>query len=244
MRSHLSSSSSSQGYCGQTHEAPGLAATAAKGLRVLEAGLDEATAGCAGDAVGMGAVLEVRWAERHRLLQEPLRTVLERVQTELGSTLDLLQGPADAVLLLVRAQKVVACVVREAVSPRQLVSLSLSRTSVDVDITTDAAAARPGSSSPPPSGATVSAAEQGQGGDTEEEKVRRPHGDTLGIKLVWVHDKCRRSGVASRILDTARRTFEFGRTVKKEHVAYSQPTEAGLNLFLAYSKQDSIWGYC
>ena len=223
-------------YCGRADDAPSLPANAAKGLRVLDATGDDAAVGTtitgAARAASAGAagssILEVRWAERHKLEQGPLHAVLEHVQGQLGSTQSLMEGPDESVLLLVRAHKVVACAVRQAVSSRALVSLSLKRTSVDVDVDVK----------------TTTVSDPNNDDDSEEEKARRPPGDTLGIKLIWVHCKCRHSGLASRILDAARKTFEFGRIVKKEHVAYSQPTEDGLGLFLAYSKQDSIWGYC
>lgn len=52
----------------------------------------------------------------------------------------------------------------------------------------------------------------------------------LGISRIWTSNQCRKQGVASRLLDTARSNFLYGMTVEKEQIAFSQPTESGGNL--------------
>lgn len=52
----------------------------------------------------------------------------------------------------------------------------------------------------------------------------------LGISRIWTSSQCRKQGVASRLLETARSHFLYGITVEKEMVAFSQPTESGGNL--------------
>jgi len=196
-------------------------------------------------------VVEVRSGERHRLEQEPLRTILQTVQRELGSTLTLLGDKSESILLYTRDKKVIGCLVREAVEPDQLIPLSLERGAAEVDVvrrgahetassqTDDALEAQRESAS------KHGAADQSKAGDgAKSGDASRPAGATMGIKLIWIFEKNRREGLASRLLDTARKTFEFARVIKKEHVAYSQPTDQGLRLFLAYSKQAEIWGYC
>lgn len=53
------------------------------------------------------------------------------------------------------------------------------------------------------------------------------HHADMGVSQVWVHPDFRRRGVASRLLDTARKHLVYGCTVPTERVAFSQPTEAG-----------------
>jgi hypothetical protein len=210
------------------------------------------------------SIVEVRWHERHRLAQEPLRSIMDAVQRDLGSTLTLMKDDDSAnkesVLLFVRAKKVIGCVVREEVEAAKLVRLSAGKGSADVDIALtgprDAndqervpVAVRHESIdvSGSPSATTIATATTASAESSQEAVVADellPHGVTMGIKLIWVYNKNRREGIASRMLDAARKSFEFGRIIKKVHVAYSQPTDEGLRLFLSYAKREHIWGYC
>ena len=49
----------------------------------------------------------------------------------------------------------------------------------------------------------------------------------LGISRIWISGPCRRQGIASRLLETARRTFIYGITIPMEAMAFSQPSESG-----------------
>ena len=265
-------------YCKRAEEAPSLLNL--KGLHVIEENIE--------DGFDASAIVEMRWTEKHKLDQEPFKTIMNMVQGELGSTLPLLEDRSESVLFYIRGLKVVGCLVREAVSYAKLVRLSQTRTTVDVDVLIDSNTASQSVElklmDEPPRKKTKNdennncvvnqnpriddinrrsnprdnkkkndskalgsehIADKISSDDVNlEEETCRPSGDTLGIKLIWVHTKCRRSGIGCRILDVARRTFEFGRIIRKEHTAYSQPTESGLQLFLSYTKNTNIWGYC
>lgn len=52
----------------------------------------------------------------------------------------------------------------------------------------------------------------------------------LGISRIWTSGACRRQGIASRLLETARRTFIYGITIPREAMAFSQPSESGTYL--------------
>jgi len=56
----------------------------------------------------------------------------------------------------------------------------------------------------------------------------------MGIHQIWVHKKARRQGIASRLVSTARTHFVFGTTVPVEMVAFSSPTQAGINFAQGY----------
>eukprot|EP00939_MAST-03C_sp_MAST-3C-sp1_P001729 g1729.t1 len=57
--------------------------------------------------------------------------------------------------------------------------------------------------------------------------VATPSPATLGIVQIWVDDRCRRNGVASALVDTARRHAIYGYLVPKKRCAMTQPTAAG-----------------
>jgi len=50
---------------------------------------------------------------------------------------------------------------------------------------------------------------------------------TLGVRALWTHPARRRSGVASRLLDTARHCMTSGYVSSYGECAFTQPTEAG-----------------
>jgi len=57
----------------------------------------------------------------------------------------------------------------------------------------------------------------------------------LGVASLWTLAAHRRRGVATRLLDAARRSFFFGFDVEKRDVATSHLTEAGRAFFAAYA---------
>ncbi|KAA8913611.1 ESCO1/2 acetyl-transferase-domain-containing protein [Sphaerosporella brunnea] len=66
-------------------------------------------------------------------------------------------------------------------------------------------------------------AEGGEGGVRLGEKRRA----VMGVCRAWTARDWRRKGVAIRLIETARKAFVYGMKVKKEEVAFSQPTESG-----------------
>jgi len=59
-------------------------------------------------------------------------------------------------------------------------------------------------------------------------------GEFLGVNRVWIHKKLRRSGVATFLLDSARRLLVTGGVLPRSRIAFSEPTEAGIRLATAY----------
>ncbi|CBJ31471.1 conserved unknown protein [Ectocarpus siliculosus] len=49
----------------------------------------------------------------------------------------------------------------------------------------------------------------------------------VGILQVWVHERSRRQGVATRLVDTVREKMVYGISLRREEVAFSQPTREG-----------------
>ena len=66
---------------------------------------------------------------------------------------------------------------------------------------------------------------------------------TLGIRLIWVREGFRHIGIASRLIDTARRYFQYGSIIQLNKIAFSQPTNDGLAFALKYTKNNQIIGY-
>ncbi|KAF7230856.1 N-acetyltransferase ESCO2 isoform X2 [Nothobranchius furzeri] len=54
-----------------------------------------------------------------------------------------------------------------------------------------------------------------------------PEPAVCGISRVWVFSQSRRQSIATRMLDTARRTFIYGSYLTKEEIAFSDPTPDG-----------------
>jgi N-acetyltransferase len=52
----------------------------------------------------------------------------------------------------------------------------------------------------------------------------------VGIHKIWVHQKCRKEGIASMLIDTVRSKFVYGLVVPAEMIAFSSPTVAGMGL--------------
>jgi N-acetyltransferase len=63
----------------------------------------------------------------------------------------------------------------------------------------------------------------------------------LGISRVWTSNQHRKQGIATTLLDCARSEFLYGMTVKKEKVAFSQPTESGGNLARRWYGREDGW---
>jgi ESCO1/2 acetyl-transferase len=58
----------------------------------------------------------------------------------------------------------------------------------------------------------------------------------LGVYLLWVHDKFRRTGIANQLIDVARDRMVYGFHVPIDQIAFSSPTQAGLSFALKYCK--------
>lgn len=69
-----------------------------------------------------------------------------------------------------------------------------------------------------------------------------------GISRIWVEPSQRRKGIATKLIDCVRANFIYYQILKKNQIAFSDPTEAGRNLaknyfgneeFLVYNKKNS-----
>lgn len=60
---------------------------------------------------------------------------------------------------------------------------------------------------------------------------------SLGVHLLWVHQKHRGIGIATKLLDLARERSVYGYTmIPLDQIAFSSPTEAGLGFARAYTR--------
>lgn len=71
------------------------------------------------------------------------------------------------------------------------------------------------------------------------EEIGRPA--ILGISRIWTSGAHRRQRIASRLLETARRTFIYGMTVAKDSMAFSQPSESGKHLAESWFEAAAGW---
>lgn len=73
----------------------------------------------------------------------------------------------------------------------------------------------------------------------------RPVPCFLGIDKIWVHRKKRRQGLARTFVDAIRRShfLRFGRQLKAEEVAFSQPTQPGRKFATAYTGRSDFLTY-
>jgi N-acetyltransferase len=55
-----------------------------------------------------------------------------------------------------------------------------------------------------------------------------------GINRIWVHNKHRRRGIASRLVDAARNHVLFDRVLTLSQIAFSQPTQDGRSFGAKY----------
>jgi N-acetyltransferase len=63
----------------------------------------------------------------------------------------------------------------------------------------------------------------------------------LGISRIWTSNLFRKHGIATKLLEVARSQFLYGMTIKKEQVAFSQPTESGGRLAKKWFGQREGW---
>jgi ribosomal protein S18 acetylase RimI-like enzyme len=67
------------------------------------------------------------------------------------------------------------------------------------------------------------------------ERATEPCPAVLGIYQLWVHGKHRQCGIASALVDAARTHVVFGyHTVPLHHIAFSSPTESGVQFAMHY----------
>ncbi|OQR87746.1 N-acetyltransferase [Achlya hypogyna] len=71
----------------------------------------------------------------------------------------------------------------------------------------------------------------------------RPQPALLGVSHVWVHPSFRRQGVAKTLLDVARAKATYGLVVPRRQLAFSQPTEDGMALGVAYCAPAPMYVY-
>jgi len=220
-------------FCTKAKAGPTLPTT--KGLPVLATFNDE-----------HDVIVEVKPGKQKRPqhLQDSINAVLELVQTELGSEAHFVGDEEETSLLYLRDKRVLAALVVHAVHPSKLVALSASVTSTDVRIITTRPSNDPGvdKARETESEAGANDAEAAQG-EPIAAPPPRPPTTTLGVKLMWTGAGSRRAGLAGRLVDVARKSFEFGRVVRREHVCFSQPTSEGLAFGLSYCRSLSIWAY-
>ena len=57
---------------------------------------------------------------------------------------------------------------------------------------------------------------------------------TMGIYLIWTLKSNRRKGIANKLVDAARERFVYGMRVEKEKIAFSSPTEHGMQFAKKY----------
>lgn len=69
------------------------------------------------------------------------------------------------------------------------------------------------------------------------------HYFTLGVRQIWVARNCRKTGMAGKMLDCARKAFVLGNVYGRNEVAFSQPTEDGLAFAKQYTKNEKILVY-
>jgi len=74
----------------------------------------------------------------------------------------------------------------------------------------------------------------------EEEKVRMP---LVGVLQMWVSSKARRKGVATNLLNVARRSSVYGYVISPQDICFSQPTEQGTQFARSYTDSDMISVY-
>lgn len=66
---------------------------------------------------------------------------------------------------------------------------------------------------------------------------------SVGIYQIWTHPSYRRKGVGTRLLDTVRKRMVWGTEVDRKLLAFSQPTQDGLQLAQSYCKGGPVLTY-
>lgn len=64
-----------------------------------------------------------------------------------------------------------------------------------------------------------------------------------GISRIWTLASFRRRGIASRLIDAMRSDFIYGKIVTTDEIAFSDPTENGLNFAQTYTKRQDFLVY-
>ena len=75
--------------------------------------------------------------------------------------------------------------------------------------------------------------------------VAQPSGPLIiGIREVWVASQCRRQGIATKLIEVARKTYRYRAMPDVRDIAFSQPTADGEALAFSYcGRQPFIWTY-
>jgi GNAT superfamily N-acetyltransferase len=82
---------------------------------------------------------------------------------------------------------------------------------------------------------------QNEGGKVEPSDIPEV---ALGVRQVWVREPYRGRGVATILVDAARRAFLLGSAPRRQLVAFSQPTVEGARFAFAYAAaQDRMLTY-
>lgn len=82
------------------------------------------------------------------------------------------------------------------------------------------------------------------GGIRSISRETTPHPSILGIHQIWVHSNHRQKGIATKLLESARGNFMFGMVIPVEKVAFSSPTEDGIQLAKRYfGENEKVWVY-
>lgn len=72
-------------------------------------------------------------------------------------------------------------------------------------------------------------------------RSKQPSKAVLGIHQIWVHDKHRYRGIASKLVDVARKHMYFGYSaIPVDQIAFSSPTESGLAFAKLYNRRHQI----
>lgn len=190
-------------------------------------------------------VIHIRCTEQIKLKKEWIQNLLQFVQVQLGSTLDLLTDnkSGESLMLFVKEKRVLGLIVVEPIEPSILVSLERGQTTADLNVPIlDNNGSENVNNSIAEEKQEMAEKETTESGG-KKNLCQRPLSSTLGVKLIWVSKNHRRGQIATRLLDCCRGYYEYGRIVRKEHLAYSQPTDNGQELALAYTKRDNIWVY-
>ncbi|KAL2345296.1 hypothetical protein Fmac_006581 [Flemingia macrophylla] len=70
-----------------------------------------------------------------------------------------------------------------------------------------------------------------------------PTAAACGIRAIWVTPSNRRKGIATQLLDAARKSFCAGLELEHSQLAFSQPTSAGKALATSYTGTASFLAY-
>lgn len=76
-----------------------------------------------------------------------------------------------------------------------------------------------------------------------EQVLQEKQQSVLGFSRIWTHASCRRQGIASSLLNAARRNAVYGLQVSLDQIAFSQPSQSGMALISKYVGPKSICVY-